>query len=127
MLPKCSSKINWFINKKKDIILPQYPWFYSMYFFFFFFFLIRPLISRIWNHLLGCAQLLWCATVCNPKAYSPRVPFVHGVSQARKLEWIVISFSRGSSQPRVGIPLSCNFCIGRLIIYHWATREVHIY
>ena len=35
---------------------------------------------------------------------------VHGVSQARRLEWVAISFSGGSSRPRDG---SCISCIGR--------------
>ena len=32
--------------------------------------------------------------------YSPKGSFLHGISQARILEWVAISFSRGSSQPR---------------------------
>ena len=32
---------------------------------------------------------------------------VHGILQARILEWVAISFSRGSSQPRVRIQVSC--------------------
>ena len=39
------------------------------------------------------AQL--CLTVCNPMDYT-----VHGILQARLLEWVAFSFSRGSSQPR---------------------------
>ena len=42
------------------------------------------------------------------------------VSQARILERVAISFSRGSSQPRDGTWVSC---IGRWILYHWATLE----
>ena len=45
---------------------------------------------------------------------------VHGISQARILEWIAISFSRGSSQPRDWILISC---IGRWILCHWATGK----
>ena len=45
---------------------------------------------------------------------------VHGISQARILEWIDISFSRGSSQPRDQSLVSY---IGRRILYHWATWE----
>ena len=45
---------------------------------------------------------------------------VHGISQARILEWVAISFSRGSSWPRNWTQVSC---IGRWILYHWATRE----
>ena len=32
---------------------------------------------------------------------------VHGIYQARILEWVAISFSCGSSHPRDGIPVSC--------------------
>ena len=39
------------------------------------------------------AQL--CLTLCDPKDYT-----VHGILQARILEWVAVLFSRGSSQPR---------------------------
>ena len=51
---------------------------------------------------------------CNPSGSS-----VHGISQARTLEWVVISFSRGSSQSRDRIHVSC---IGRLL-YCWETHH----
>ena len=41
-----------------------------------------------------------CLTLCNPLDYSPPGFSVHGILQARILEWVVIPFSRGSSQPR---------------------------
>ena len=41
-----------------------------------------------------------CPTVCNPMDCSPPGSSVHGIFQARVLEWVAISFSRGSSQPR---------------------------
>ena len=34
-------------------------------------------------------------TLCDPKVYT-----VHGILQARILEWVAFPFSRGSSQPR---------------------------
>ena len=37
---------------------------------------------------------------CDPMECSPAASSVHGISQARILEWVAISFSRGSSQPR---------------------------
>ena len=52
---------------------------------------------------------------------SPPGSSVYGISQARILEWVVISFFKGSSQPREWTRLSC---IGRRILYHWATWEV---
>ena len=36
-----------------------------------------------------------CPTLCNPMGYT-----VHGILQARILEWVALPFSRGSSQPR---------------------------
>ena len=44
------------------------------------------------------AQL--CLTLCNPVDCSPPGSSVHGILQERILEWVAISFSRGSSQPR---------------------------
>ena len=54
---------------------------------------------------------------CSPPGF-----FVHGISQARILEWVAISFSRGSSQPRNQISVSC---IGRQILYPCASRKAH--
>ena len=45
-----------------------------------------------------CAQL--CLTFCDPMDCSPPDSSVHGILQARILEWIAISSSWGSSQPR---------------------------
>ena len=52
---------------------------------------------------------------------------VHDISQARGLKWVAISFSAiflGSSQPRDQTQVSC---IGRWILYCWATWDAHIY
>ena len=43
---------------------------------------------------------LSCLTLCDPVDCSPPGSSVHGILQARILEWVVISFSRGYSQPR---------------------------
>jgi len=45
---------------------------------------------------------------------------VHGILQARVLEWVAISFSMGSSRPRDQTYVSC---IGRWFLYHCATWE----
>ena len=39
-------------------------------------------------------------TLCDPMDFSLPGSSVHGIFQARILEWVAISFSRGSSQPR---------------------------
>ena len=38
-----------------------------------------------------------CPTLCDPMDYSPPGSSVHGILQARILEWVAMSFSRGSS------------------------------
>ena len=50
---------------------------------------------------------------------------VNGISPARILEWVAISFSRGSSQPKNQTLFSCIPCTGRGILYHWATWEAY--
>ena len=54
---------------------------------------------------------------------SPPGSSVHGISQARVLEWVAISFSRGSFWSRDWTQVSCS---GRQILYHWATREAPV-
>ena len=54
---------------------------------------------------------------------SPSGSSVHGIFQARILEWVAISYSRGSSQPRDWTHISCISCIGRWILYRCATWE----
>ena len=41
-----------------------------------------------------------CLTLCDPMDSKLPGSFIHGVFQARVLEWIAVSFSRGSSRPR---------------------------
>ena len=68
-----------------------------------------------------------CPTLCNPMDCSPPGSSVHEILQARVLEWVAISSSRGSSQPRDGTQVSCDSCIGRWILYHCATWKAHLY
>ena len=67
------------------------------------------------------AQL--CPALCNPVDCSLPGSSVHGIFQAIVLEWIAISFSSGSSQPRDGTQVS-RIVDRRFTI--WATREVCI-
>ena len=48
-----------------------------------------------------------CPTLCDPVDCSPPGSSVHGILQVRILEWVTISFSRGSSQPRDQTQVSC--------------------
>ena len=89
---------------------------------FFFYFLIemltmlRELMRLTWREV---AQS--CPTLCDPMGCSLPGSSVHGIFQAIVLEWIAISFSRGSSQPRdrtqVSRIVDRRFTVG-------ATREV---
>ena len=54
-----------------------------------------------------------------PWTVTHQAPLSMNFSQTRILEWVAVSFSRGSSQPR---DLTCVSCVGRQILYHWATR-----
>ena len=63
----------------------------------------------------------WCLTFCDPMDCSPPGSSVHGSLQARILEWVAISFSRGSSQPRDQTEVSC--IAGRFFTI-WTTRQV---
>ena len=46
-------------------------------------------------------------TLCDPMNYSLSGSSVHGILQARILEWVAMPFSRGSSQPRDRNQVSC--------------------
>ena len=47
-----------------------------------------------------CSVTQSCPTLCNPMDCVPPGPSVHGILQARTLEWAAVSSSRGSSSPR---------------------------
>ena len=64
-------------------------------------------------------------TLWDPMDHTPLGSSVHGILQARILEWVAISYSRGFSRPRDQTHLSCIFCIGRWILYHFVTWEAH--
>ena len=61
-----------------------------------------------------------CPTLCNSMDCSPPGSSVHGILQVRMLEWVAISFSRGSSQSRDQTQV---FCIAGRLFTVWATRE----
>ena len=60
-----------------------------------------------------------CPTVCNPMDYT-----VHGILQARILEWVVIPFSRGSTQSR---DRTQDSHIAGGFFTSWTTREAQEY
>ena len=60
-----------------------------------------------------------CPILCDPIDYT-----VHGILQARILEWVAVPFSRGSSQPRDRNQVSC---IASGFFISWATKEAQEY
>ena len=62
-------------------------------------------------------------TLCDPMDCCLLGSSVHGIFQARILEWVAISSARGSFQVR---DQTCVSCIGRWILYCLATREAMI-
>ena len=64
-----------------------------------------------------------CPALCNLMDCSPPGSSVHGIFQARILEWVAISTSRCSFQPRDQTHISCVSCISRRMLYHWSAWE----
>ena len=60
-------------------------------------------------HSVGSDSLQLCG---------PRGSSVHGIFQAKILEWVAISYSREFSRPRDQTRVSCVSCLGRQILYH---------
>ena len=63
-----------------------------------------------------CSVAQLCPTLCKPMDHSPPVSSVRGIFQARILEWVAVSSSRGSSQPR---DQTCISCICRWTFYYY--------
>ena len=83
-------------------------------------------VCMIWPNLVYLLSLSYehakslqlCLTLCNPMDCSLPGYSVHGILQARILEWVAIPFTRGFSQPRDRAHISYVFCIGRRVLYH---------
>ena len=72
--------------------------------------------SRVSEWVSEAAQS--CLTLCDPVDLPGSS--IHGILQARILEWVAISFSRGSSRPRDRTQVTAGRCFNL-----WATREAH--
>ena len=85
--------------------------------------MVFPVVTYGLDYKESCVCLLVtqsCLPLCDPMNCSPPGFSVRGILQARILEWVDISFSKGSSW--LGDQI-CVSCIGRQILYHWAIRE----
>ena len=69
-----------------------------------------------------CSVAKLCLTLCYHMDCNLPGSSVHGILQARILEWVIISSASESSHSRIK-PVSC---VGRQILYHWATFSLLI-
>ena len=65
---------------------------------------------------VGCTQS--CSAICSTMDSSPPGSSTHVIFQARILEQVIASYSRGSSQPRDWTHVSCVSCLDGQILYH---------
>ena len=105
-----------FFGKVRLFFLPS-SWFYWFLWFCLFFTLLGSVFFIIVSEV---AQS--CPTPCDPMALRLPGSSLHGILQARVLEWVAISFFRGSSWPRDRTWVS--WIPGRRFNL-WATREAH--
>ena len=60
-----------------------------------------------------------CLPLCDHVDWGPPGSSIHGILQARILEWVAISSSRGSSRPRDQAHVSYVSSIGRQVLYQY--------
>ena len=82
---------------------------------------LSPLSDCVYTKLLQS-----CLTLCDPMDCSLPDSSVHGILQARILEWVAMSSSRGYSWPRDRTLISCISRIPVRLFIHWPTWEVPI-
>ena len=81
----------------------------------------RVLQSSVCVCVCVCVVAQSCPTLCDHMDCNPPDSPVPGTFQARILEWAAICYSRRSSWHRDWTQASSIACIGRQILYHWAT------
>ena len=88
--------------------------------------MISPLTTSLpysphWNRYATlCSVAQSCLSLCDPLDCSSPGSSLHGIFQARILEWVAISFSKWSSPPR---DQTCVSCIAGGFFTIWATRD----
>ena len=85
------------------------------------FFSVSKAPFSLWPNMKSCvSRSIVSHSLCDPVDCSLPGSSLHGILQARILEWVAIPFCRGSSQPRDRTQVSC--IAGRFFTI-WATRE----
>ena len=80
--------------------------------------------SATWTLLLSSHSVM-SDSFFDPMDCSPPGSSVHGISQARILEWVAMPFSRGSSRPKDWTLVSWVSCIGIRVLYHYCHVIFH--
>ena len=70
------------------------------------------------TYICASSVIQSCLTLCGPTDRSPLGSSLHGIFQAKILEWVSKPSSRGSSKPWDQTPVSCVSCTGRWILYY---------
>ena len=86
----------------------------------------KPMADSCWGLTAGGLVSKSCLTLCDSLDSSPPASFARGIFQARLLEWIAISFSRGTSRLRDWTKVSCavdNLLHCRQILYQLSHQE----
>ena len=73
-----------------------------------------------------CLAAQSCLILCDPMDCSPPGSSIHGILQARILEWIAMPCFRGSSQPRVWTQVS-RLLHWWWVLYHWSHQRIRKY
>ena len=71
----------------------------------------------VWMHTQSCL------TLCDPMDCSPPGFSVHGIFQARVLDWVAVSFSRGTSWPRDRTVSLASLALAVMFFTSWGTGE----
>ena len=79
-------------------------------------------VTQLYTHMCVCVCFQLCPTLCDPMDCSPPGSTVHGISQARILEWVAIFLLQGIFLTRGSNPglLHC-----RQILYHLSHQGSH--
>ena len=115
---RCGDSHMFYFAQDRPVFVPVYSGVFAI---------MLPFILRIvLSNKKSCghrALSYSCPTPCSPRNHSPPESSVRGISQERILEWVAISYSRGSSPLRDQTWVSYISCIGRWILYPWATQK----
>ena len=79
---------------------------------------------HVYVYFYACLCSQSSLTLCDPVNCSPSGSSIYGILQTRILEWIAISYSRGSSWPR---DWTCVSCIGGRFFTTWPPEKPHLY